>query len=164
MGVSGSGKTTVARALAARLAWPFQEGDDLHPAANVAKMSRGEPLTDDDRWPWLRTLATWMDERLAAGESGVLTCSALHRSYRDYLRQGRPHVTFCHVTVDPALLAARLERRSGHYMPPSLLASQLAALEPLQPDEPGVTVSGDGPPDAVLDEVLHRLGLGADSG
>ena len=164
MGVSGSGKTTLARGLAARLDWPFQEGDDLHPAANVAKMSRGEPLTDDDRWPWLRALATWMDERIAAGESGVLTCSALHRSYRDYLREGRPQVRFCHVTVDPGVLAARLERRSGHYMPPSLLPSQLAALEPLQPDEPGVTVSGDGPPEAVLDEALRGLGLGEDSG
>ena len=163
MGVSGSGKTTLGRGIAARLQWPFQEGDDLHPAANVAKMSRGEPLTDDDRWPWLRALATWMDARLASGESGVLTCSALHRSYRDYLRDGRPQVQFCHVTVDAAVLAARLERRSGHYMPPTLLPSQLAALEPLQPDEPGVTVSGDGPPDAVLDEALRRLGLSEDS-
>jgi gluconokinase len=164
MGVSGSGKTTLGRGLAARLHWPFQEGDDLHPAVNVAKMSRGEPLTDDDRWPWLGALAAWMDQRIASGESGVLTCSALHRSYRDFLRDGRPEVRFCHVTVDPTVLAARLESRSGHYMPPSLLPSQLAALEPLQPDEPGITVAGDGPADAVLDEALRRLGLADDSG
>ena len=164
MGVSGSGKTTLGRGIAVRLRWPFQEGDDLHPTANVAKMSRGEPLTDDDRWPWLHALAGWMDERLAVGESGVLTCSALHRSYRDYLREGRPQVRFCHVTVDPGSLAVRMARRSDHYMPPSLLPSQLAALEPLQADEPGVTVPGAGPPDAVLDEALRRLGLGDDSG
>jgi gluconokinase len=159
MGVSGSGKTTLGRGIAARLHWSFQEGDDLHPAANVAKMSRGQPLTDDDRWPWLERLAAWMDARLAAEESGVLTCSALHRSYRDFLREGRPEVRFAHVTVDPESLGARLERRTGHYMPASLLASQLAALEPLQPDEPGVTVLGEGPSDAVLDESLRRLGL-----
>ncbi len=163
MGVSGSGKTTLARGLAARLGWPFQEGDDLHPAANVAKMARGEPLTDHDRWPWLRSVGAWMDARLTAGESGVLTCSALHRSYRDVLTSGRPQVRFCHVTVDAALLRARLEHRSGHYMPASLLPSQLAALEPLQPDEPGVTLPGDGPPEALVDEALRQLGLGDDS-
>jgi gluconokinase len=163
MGVSGSGKTTVAQGLAARLGWAFQEGDELHPAANVAKMAGGEPLTDDDRWPWLRAVGAWMDARLAAGESGVLTCSALHRSYRDFLTAGRPAVRFCHVAVDAALLRDRLEHRSGHYMPASLLPSQLAALEPLQPGEPGVTVSGSGSPTAVVDEALRRLGLGDDS-
>ncbi|MFZ2015464.1 MAG: gluconokinase [Nocardioides sp.] len=164
MGVSGSGKTTLAHALADRLHWRFQEGDDLHPAANLAKMSRGEPLTDADREPWLRALVAWIEERLAAGESGVLTCSALHRSYRDVLRAGRPQVRFCHVTVDPEVLRARLERRTGHYMPPSLLPSQLAALEPLQPDEPGVTVPGDGPAETVVEEALRRLGLAGDAG
>jgi gluconokinase len=163
MGVSGSGKTTLAHEIADRLHWRFQEGDDLHPAANVAKMSRGEPLTDADRQPWLQALAAWIEECLGAGDSGVLTCSALRRSYRDFLRVGRPQVRFCHVTMDPDVLRARLERRTGHYMPPSLLPSQLAALEPLQPDEPGVTVSGDGPPDAVLDEALRRLGLSENS-
>jgi gluconokinase len=164
MGVSGSGKTTIARALADRLHWVFQEGDDLHPAANVAKMARGEPLTDDDRRPWLEAVAAWIDQRVAAGESGVLTCSALHRSYRDFLRAGRPQVRFCHVSVDAEMLRRRMEARRGHYMPPSLLPSQLAALEPLQPDEPGITVAGDGSPDVVLGEALRRLGLGGESG
>jgi len=164
MGVSGSGKTTVARALADRLHWVFQEGDDLHPAANVAKMARGEPLTDDDRRPWLEAVAAWMDRRLSAGESAVLTCSALHRSYRDFLRAGRPQVRFCHVAVDAEVLRRRLEARRGHYMPPSLLPSQLAALQPLQADEPGITVPGAGSPDVVLEEALRRLGLSGGSG
>jgi gluconokinase len=159
MGVSGSGKTTLASGIARRLGWEFQEGDDLHPPANVAKMSRGEPLTDDDRWPWLAAVGAWMDERIARGSSAVLTCSALRRSYRDRLRAGRPNVVFCHVTADPDVIRARVEARRGHYMPASLVPSQLAALEPLAPDEPGVSVSAAGPPEAVLAEALERLGL-----
>jgi gluconokinase len=159
MGVSGSGKTTLGQGIAARLGWPFQEGDDLHPAANVEKMARGEALTDDDRRPWLEAVGEWMDERRAVGASAVLTCSALRRSYRDLLRRGRPEVRFCHVTVDPDMLRRRLEARRGHYMPPSLLPSQLATLEPLAADEPGVTLSGDGPPDAVVAEAVRLLGL-----
>jgi gluconokinase len=163
MGVSGSGKTTLAQGIAARLGWPFQEGDDLHPAANVEKMARGEALTDDDRRPWLEAVGEWMDERRAAGASAVLTCSALRRSYRDLLRRGRPEVRFCHVTVDPDLLRRRLEARHGHYMPPSLLPSQLATLEPLAADEPGVTLSGEGEPGAVVEEAVRLLGLSAAS-
>jgi gluconokinase len=160
MGVSGSGKTTLAEALAQRLGWTFQEGDELHPRANVEKMSRGEPLTDDDRRPWLAAIGHWLDARVAAGEGAVLTCSALRRAYRDLLREGRPSVRFCHVEVPEAVLRERLERRRGHYMPASLLPSQLATLEPLGDDEPGVTVSAEGDPADVLAEALGALGLG----
>jgi gluconokinase len=159
MGVSGSGKTTLAEGLAAHLRWRFQEGDDLHPAANVAKMSRGEPLTDADREPWLGALGRWLDERVAAGEDAVLTCSALRRTYRDRLRDGRPGVVFCHVSPPVEVLERRLQERRGHYMPASLLPSQLATLEPLEPDEPGMTVSGDDSPADVLSEALRGLGL-----
>src|SRR5919107_184607 len=131
MGVSGSGKSTVAEGLVERLGWEFAEGDDFHPPANVEKMRSGIPLDDDDRWPWLRTLAAWIGEHEQAGRSVVVTCSALKRSYRDLLRDGHPSVWFAHVTVDPDLLRERIEKRTGHYMPSSLLDSQLDTLEPL---------------------------------
>ncbi len=159
MGVAGSGKTTVAEGLAARMHWLFAEGDAFHPAANVAKMHAGTPLTDEDRWPWLRLIGDWMSEQEAAGRSAVITCSALRRVYRDLLREGRPAVRFLHVTLPEVAIADRLEHREGHYMPPSLLPSQLATLEPLQPDEPGVEVSGRGTPDDVLAHALTALGL-----
>src|SRR5262245_4185630 len=163
MGVSGTGKTTLAGALAASLRCDLLEGDDLHPPANVAKMSRGEPLTDDDRRPWLDAIGHWIDVRRASGQRAVVTCSALRRAYRDHLRDGRPGVRFCHVTVSPEALEHRLETRAGHYMPASLLPSQLATLEPLERDEPGVTISGAGTPDEVLRRALAALGLaGAD--
>jgi gluconokinase len=157
MGVSGSGKSTVAAGLVERLGWKFAEGDDFHPKANVEKMRNGQPLDDDDRWPWLRTLAGWIGEHEAAGTPVVVTCSALKRSYRDLLRDGHPSVWFAHVTVDADLLRERVESRTGHYMPSSLLESQLATLQPLQDDEPGTSISGAGTPDAVVDEVLTRL-------
>ena len=157
MGVSGSGKTTLARGLAQRLHWEFQEGDELHPRSNVAKMSRGEPLTDEDRRPWLEAIGYWIDERERAGNSAVLTCSALRRTYRDFLRRGRPGVVFCHVTADADLIRRRVEARRGHYMPPSLLPSQLATLEPLTPDEPGFTVSAEGEREDVLSGALDGL-------
>jgi gluconokinase len=158
MGVSGSGKTTVAERLAERLDWDFAEGDDFHPRANVEKMAAGQPLDDADRWPWLRTIGGWIDQREATGRSVVVTCSALKRSYRDLLREGRPSVWFAHVTVDAEVLRARLRERTGHYMPASLLDSQLATLELLQPDEAGAEVSGAGSPDAVVDDLLAALG------
>lgn len=159
MGVSGSGKTTLAEAIAQRMGWTFAEGDDFHPKANVEKMSKGEPLTDADRWPWLQAIGAWIDDREASGESAVITCSALKRTYRDLLREGRPGVTFCHVDVDQKVLENRLDKREGHYMPASLLPSQLADLEPLQPDEPGAVVHGDGGEEQVLQQAFSALGL-----
>ena len=161
MGVSGSGKTTLARGIAERMGWDFQEGDELHPAANVAKMARGEPLTDQDRWPWLAAIGDWLDAEVARGANAVVTCSALRRAYRDVLREGRPGVVFCHVTADPELIRRRVEERHGHYMPPSLLPSQLDTLEPLAPDEPGVAVAADRRSEEVLAEALALLGLDA---
>jgi gluconokinase len=159
MGVSGSGKTTVAKGIAVSMHWIFAEGDAFHPEANVEKMHSGIPLTDEDRWPWLRLIGDWMSEQERAGVSSVVTCSALRRVYRDLLREGRPAVRFCHVTAPEAAIAGRLEHRQDHYMPPSLLASQFATLEPLEPDEPGVTVSGEGAQTEVLTRALDALGL-----
>lgn len=161
MGVSGSGKTTVAKGIAEAMGWEFAEGDDFHPPANVEKMARGEALTDDDRWPWLRLVGDWISAREERGESAVVTCSALRRVYRDLLRDGRPHVRFCHVDAPADLLERRLDRRTGHYMPPSLLPSQLATLEPLEPDEPGVVVTTEGTAQQVLERALQALGLTA---
>lgn len=157
MGVSGSGKTTVALELVGRLGWPFAEGDEFHPEANIAKMSAGIPLDDDDRWPWLDALAGWIGQQEAAGRSAVVTCSALKRAYRDRLRRDRPSVWFAHVTTPPDVLERRLRERRGHYMPASLLASQLATLEPLAPDEPGATVVGHGSPAEVAAELIAAL-------
>jgi gluconokinase len=164
MGVSGTGKTTVAEHLVKQLGWPFAEGDTFHPPANVAKMRAGTPLDDDDRWPWLRALADWIGAREAAGENAVVTCSALKRSYREVLRTGHPSVWFAHVDTSPEVLRERVTQRAGHYMPPSLLDSQLATLERLEPDEPGLTITGEGRPDVVAKRVLaalaaeHRVG------
>jgi gluconokinase len=157
MGVSGSGKTTVAHQLARRLGWEFAEGDDHHPPANVEKMRAGTPLDDADREPWLRDLAAWIAEREQAGTSCVLTCSALKRSYRDLLRRGNDAVFFAHVDVPEQVLIERVTARTGHYMPPSLLTSQLATLEPLADDEPGITVPGTGEPGHVVDEIVAAL-------
>jgi gluconokinase len=157
MGVSGSGKSTVAATLVDRLGWPFAEGDDFHPPANVEKMRAGHPLDDEDRWPWLRSLAAWIGEQERAGRSVILTCSALKRSYRNLLLDGHPSVWFAHVTAEPELIRERIQSRTGHYMPASLLDSQLATLEPLGDDEPGARVSGAGSPPSVVDELLDAL-------
>ena len=157
MGVSGSGKSTVAATLVDRLGWEFAEGDDFHPAANVEKMRAGHALDDEDRWPWLRSLAAWIGEHEKAGRNVVVTCSALKRSYRDLLRDGHPSVWFAHVTADPDLIGERLAHRTGHYMPASLLESQLATLEPLADDEPGARISGAAAPASVVDELLAVL-------
>jgi len=157
MGVAGSGKSTIAAGLVARTGWAFAEGDDLHPAANVEKMSQGHPLTDEDRWPWLQAIAGWIGERELAGENAVVTCSALRRVYRDLLRDQHPSVWFACINVPEAVLVQRLAHRTGHYMPPSLLSSQLATLEPLEPDEPGVTVLAESSPGAVTERILAEL-------
>jgi gluconokinase len=157
MGVSGSGKSTVAALVAEALGWDFAEGDAMHPPENVAKMHAGTPLDDADRWPWLGTIAAWIDERLADGRNGVVTCSALKRSYRDVLRA--PGVVFVHVVGADALIEGRMSARTGHFMPSTLLASQLATLEPPQADEPHVTIAADRTPEEERDEVLTLLGL-----
>jgi gluconokinase len=157
MGVSGAGKSTVAAELVRRLGWDFAEGDEFHPPENVEKMRAGIPLTDDDRWPWLRRLADWIGEHEAAGRNAIVTCSALKRSYRDLLRNGHPSVWFAHVRAAPELIRERVEQRTGHYMPASLLDSQLETLEPLQPDEPGVMVSGVAPPAEVAEQIIAAL-------
>ncbi|MDH6143915.1 gluconokinase [Kitasatospora sp. GP30] len=140
MGVAGVGKTTVAELLAQRLGLPEAEADDFHPAANIAKMSAGIPLDDDDRQPWLRAIAGWLHERGEAGTGGVVTCSALKRGYRDILRQGCARAFFLHLDSSRRLVADRLAHRTGHFMPASLLDSQYAVLEPLQADEFGAVL------------------------
>ena len=156
MGVSGSGKTTIAALLAARMARDFADADDFHSAANVAKMARGEPLTDADREPWLRTLAEWIAGHDRSGRATVLACSSLKRRYRDILRTAAPDcVSFLHLSAARATLEQRMQRRKGHYMPADLLESQLAALEPLQDDEPGVTLEAAAAPEAIVEQVLR---------
>ena len=156
MGVSGSGKTTIASAIADRLHWDLQEGDDLHPESNVDKMARGTPLTDDDRWPWLDRVAGWIDEHLDAGRSGVVTCSALKRSYRDVLRRDAVHFVYLDAGRDE--LEKRVMHRRGHYMPASLLDSQLATLEPPEDDEQVFVVSIDRPAGDIAAEIAERIG------
>ncbi|MFD6176340.1 MULTISPECIES: gluconokinase [unclassified Isoptericola] len=160
MGVAGSGKTTVAALLADRLGLELAEADDFHPAANVAKMHAGHPLTDEDRAPWLLAIRDWLDGHSGGGRHAVVTCSALKRAYRDVLRTAHSPVRFVHLDGPRELLAERLAARKGHFMPPSLLDSQLETLEPLDPDEDGFTV-GIGPaPEEIVDEIVARLGLG----
>ena len=161
MGVSGSGKSTVARALAERLGWAFAEADKFHPPENVAKMQGGTPLTDEDRWPWLRALRDWMTAQAQAGHSTVVTCSALRRSYRDVLREAPGEVTFIFLSGRRDLLAARLAGRRGHFMPASLLDSQLATLEVPGPDEHALTLNIGAAPDELVREVLAGLQLGS---
>ncbi|MQW77847.1 gluconokinase [Nocardioides sp. dk4132] len=159
MGVSGVGKTTIAKGISTFTGWTFAEGDAFHPEANVAKMHEGHPLTDEDRWPWLRAIGAWMSAEIAEGRSAVITCSALRRAYRDLLREDRPEVEFCHLAAQADLIGDRLSHRDGHFMPPSLLPSQYATLEPLEDDEPGVTVSVEGPVPDVLTRVVASLHL-----
>lgn len=160
MGVAGSGKSSVLAALVARLGWPALEGDALHPPANVAKMAAGIPLTDADRAPWLDAIGDWIDAREAERRSSLVTCSALRRSYRDRLRTGRPSVWFVHLSAPRDVLAGRMAGREGHFMPTSLLDSQLATLEPLAPAEPGSTVHALAPPDAIAEGLVADLRLG----
>jgi gluconokinase len=162
MGVSGCGKSTLAALLAQRLGWPPQEGDALHPQTNVDKMAAGQPLDDADRRPWLRLVAAWIDQRAAAGEPGIVTCSALRRAYRDVLR--RDFVHFVHLTGDCRLLARRMQDRNGHFMPPSLLDSQLATLEAPGADEAAITIDIALAPEAQVAAVLAWLGIDGGDG
>jgi gluconokinase len=157
MGVSGTGKTTAGMALAALDGWEFAEGDQFHPPANVAKMSHGIPLDDGDREPWLRSIADWIGEQEAAGRNAVVACSALKRSYRELLRGGHPSVWFAHLTAPAQVLGHRMANRPGHYMPASLLPSQLQTLEPLEPDEPGAVIDDNRPKPEVVADIAARL-------
>jgi gluconokinase len=159
--VSGSGKSAVGTVLAARLGWRFEDGDALHSPAQIAKMHAGVPLTDADRWPWLETVAAWMDQRIGAGESAVVACSALKRSYRDYLCRGRPAVRIVILQADPDTLAARLTARRGHFFPAQLLQSQLADLEMPGDTESTLVVTAAQAPAEIADGIIRRLGLAA---
>jgi gluconokinase len=154
-GPSGSGKSTLGRALAARLRLGFVDADDLHPPENVAKMAAGQALDDADREPWLRALAAEIAGRSTTG--AVVACSALRRTYRDRLRAAAPDVRFVWLDVPAGDLDRRMRERAGHFMPPALLASQLATAEPLQPDEPGVRLRATGEPVALVEQVLTAL-------
>jgi gluconokinase len=159
MGVSGSGKSTIADKLAERLGWTYEDGDKFHPASNVAKMSAGHPLTDEDRWPWLQAIADEIDRVCKAGQHVVIACSALKRAYRDILVHGRDDVRIIYLNGTEKLIAERLARRSGHFMPAGLLASQFKTLEPPDARENPVTVSIDASVDAIVDDIIRQLGL-----
>jgi gluconokinase len=157
MGVSGSGKTTVGERLAFRLGWPYEDADQFHPASNIAKMSAGHPLTDEDRWPWLKAIAAEIDRNCDAGKQLVVGCSALKRAYRDVLVHGRAEIRLVYLEGTQAQIADRLGRRKGHFMPPGLLSSQFKTLEPPTPDEHAIKVSIDGTADAIVDDILRQL-------
>ena len=165
MGVSGSGKSTIADKLAERLNWTYEDGDKFHPASNVAKMSAGQPLTDEDRRPWLQAIAEEIDRACKAGQRAVIACSALKRAYRDILVHGQPDVRIIYLKGPQQLIARRLALRKNHFMPPGLLESQFKTLEPPDASENPVTVSIDGSVDSIVDDILRQLGLSpADSG
>ncbi|NEB80050.1 gluconokinase [Streptomyces sp. SID14478] len=160
MGVAGTGKTTIGPLLADRLGVPYAEGDDFHPAANIAKMSAGTPLTDEDRGPWLDAIGKWAHGR--AGLGGVVSSSALKRAYRDRLRAAAPGLVFVHLTGSRALIEDRMSHREGHFMPTALLDSQFATLQPLAADEAGVDVDVAGSPEEISDRAVVAL-AGLDS-
>jgi gluconokinase len=157
MGVSGSGKSTVAKRLAQKLGWLFQEGDDLHPPANIAKMSAGLPLNDADRIPWLAAIANWIETEAFQGRPAIITCSGLKRVYRDFLRQDRCFVRMVFLEGPEPLIAGRVAARKGHFMPPDLLQSQFDDLEPPAPDEGVLFIPIDQPLDAQVDEIKIAL-------
>ena len=161
MGVSGSGKSTIAEALATRIGWRCEDGDKFHPESNVAKMSAGHPLTDEDRWPWLKAIADEIDRLCGKGQRAVVACSALKRAYRDVLVHGRNDVRIVFLDGTQELIAARLASRKGHFMPPGLLDSQFRTLQRPARDEHAVTVSIDAPVDAIVDDIVRQLRLDA---
>lgn len=159
MGVAGSGKTTLAKALAKHLGWEFQEGDDFHPLANINKMKAGVPLSDLDRIPWLNNVKSWIDGKLAEGRSGVIACSALRRTYRSYLGLGRTGIRVVFISGNSVTIEDRLRGRSGHYMPSSLLPSQLEILEPPMEDEKPILVDVGMTTDAQIEVVRRHLSI-----
>ncbi|MFE1770555.1 gluconokinase [Streptomyces sp. NPDC059008] len=162
MGVAGTGKTTIGPLVAAELGVPYAEGDDFHPPANIAKMSAGVPLDDDDRGPWLDAIGRWAHGR--AGKGGVVSSSALKRAYRDRLRAAAPGIVFLHLTGERALIEARMAERRGHFMPTALLDSQFATLEPLGPDEAGAAVDVSGTPQQIAGRAVAALRAAASAG
>ena len=159
MGVSGSGKSTIAAMLAYRLHWTYEDGDWFHPKSNVEKMHHGEPLTDQDRWPWLNSIAAWIDQVRDAGHHGVIACSALKRAYRDILIGPRQDVRLAFLKGDRELVARRIAARDDHFMPASLLDSQFAALEEPTADERPITVSIVPHPRDIVDAIVKKLGI-----
>lgn len=157
MGVAGSGKTTIGQLLAEQLGVPYAEADSFHPAANIAKLAAGQALDDDDRQPWLVTIADWIRARDRAGEGSVVSCSALTYRYRDLLRQAHPEVWFLHLDADRDLSTRRVAGRSGHFMPSSLVDSQFQALEPLRPAEAGAVVDASASPDDIVRTAMAHL-------
>ena len=157
MGVSGSGKSTVAAILAGRLGWDFEEGDDMHPPANVAKMAAGHPLDDEDRWPWLDKVAAWIRQHAEAGRPGIITCSALKKSYRDVLRGDQ--VVFVYLAGARERIAERMAARLGHFMSVAMLDSQLETVEPPTPDERAITIDITGSAAEEAEKIIERLGL-----
>jgi gluconokinase len=161
MGVSGSGKSTTGELLSKRLGWPFRDADSFHPPANVAKMSRGVSLTDEDRWPWLDAIAAWIDARIAAGERAIVSCSALKRAYRDRIAGPRQGVRLVYLQGEAGLIDERMRSRQGHFMPASLLASQFAILEEPAAEESPLIVSVAASPERVAAAIIERLNLAA---
>jgi carbohydrate kinase (thermoresistant glucokinase family) len=163
MGVSGSGKSTIAAMLAHRLHWIYEDGDWFHPRSNIEKMHAGEALTDEDRWPWLHGIAAWIDATRRAGNHGIVACSALKRAYRDILIGDRGDVRLVYLKGERDLIARRLSARDGHFMPPSLLDSQFAALEEPQADEHPIVLSILPHPRDMIEEIVMKLGKDAAS-
>lgn len=161
MGVSGAGKSTVAEALSEKLGWRCEDGDKFHPAANVAKMSAGQPLTDEDRWPWLKAIADEIDRLCGKEQKAVFACSALKRAYREVLVHGREDVRIVFLDGTQQLIAERLSARKGHFMPPGLLDSQFRTLERPAPEERAVAVSIDTSIAAIVDAIIRELKLAA---
>lgn len=164
MGVAGSGKSTIAAALSRHLGWACAEADEFHPQSNIEKMTQGIPLQDEDRWPWLREIQGWMTAQAAAQTSTVLTCSALKQSYRELLSEARGRVLFVHLDGGAELISQRMQGREGHFMPPTLLPSQLSTLEPLTGDElaaGSLRMDISNSPEEIVAAVLAGLNLPA---
>jgi carbohydrate kinase (thermoresistant glucokinase family) len=163
MGVSGSGKSTIAAMLAHRLHWIYEDGDWLHPKANIEKMHHGEPLNDADRWPWLHAIADWIDTTRQSGRHGIVACSALKRAYRDILVGDRPDVRIVYLKGDQSLIAQRVNARADHFMPPELLDSQFKALEEPQADERPIVVSVAPHPREIVETIVKKLNIEEDA-